>query len=200
LQTDASAFGHLGDAVDDGVFDQRLKKERREETLAGVVLDLFFEIETIAEANFFDGAILVEEIEFGLQRDESFFAQAEGHAKEIGEEDAHVASAHRIDAGESADGIEGIVKEVGIDLGFEGAEFGVTGAEAGFKSAGLGFAGRGLGDEGVVEGDAEKIEKNAGSVEQAGFVLIELGDTTPGFVSIEFDGDDGADLDPEKGE
>ena len=200
MQTDAAAFGHLGDAVDDGVFDERLKKERREETLASVVLDLLFEMEAIAEANFFDGAIFVEEVKFGLQRDKGFFAEAESHAEEVGEEDAHIASTDGIDAGESADGIERIVEEVRIDLGFEGAEFGIAGAETGFKSAGLGFAGGGLGDEGVVEGDAEEIEEDASGVEQTGFVLIQLGNAAPGFVSIEFGGDDGADLDPEKGE
>lgn len=165
-ETNEAAFGKMRDAVGDGVFNERLEKQRRKLDGFRGFLNAFFHLEARAEANFFDGQIAMEEREFVGEREAGFFAEAESHAEKFGKENAHFAGFGGVHAGEGADGVETVEEEMGIDLSAEGFQFGVASENAGFEGAGFGLAGVFESEKDVVQGDGKKIKQKTGAEEK----------------------------------
>ena len=165
-KADPAALDQIGDAVADGVFDQRLKQQGRDLRVERFLADGFLHVQTRAVADFFDGQKGVDQRHFFFQRDSRFFAEAERPPQEIAQQDAHLAGFGCIGGGEGADGIQAVEKEVRIHLCFECAQFGFAGQNAGLHDAGFGLAGGFDGQQDVVETDGQEIEKDAGAEDQ----------------------------------
>src|ERR1700756_1904588 len=98
----------MRDAVDDGVFDERLQKQRREKAVLRLSFDLSVDVQAFAKANFFNGQEALQQFQFLTQGNKGSFAEAQRHTQKISEQDAHIARAAGIDAGQGADGIEAV--------------------------------------------------------------------------------------------
>jgi hypothetical protein len=133
---DEAATGLGGDAVFDGIFDERFEGENGDAEGEGGGIDGEFGAEVAAEAKLFDFEVSADDGEFLLERDEGVVV-AEEVAKDVGEVEDGLACALSIGGDDAVEGIEGVEEEVGVDLGLEGAEFGL-GEEAGaFGLAGM---------------------------------------------------------------
>ncbi len=124
----AGAAG-LADAVFDGVFDEGLEEQGRDGAGSGRGVDGDGGAEAVSEADGFEGEIVGDGGEFGLEGDGVGVVVAEAMAEDVREAGEHVLGAGGVEVDEGADGVEGVEQEVGVELGFEGAELGFAEGE-----------------------------------------------------------------------
>src|SRR5271163_560363 len=83
-KSDGTSLGQIGDAVRNGIFDERLEKKWRKLKGTGNLLEVFFHAEAGAEADLLDRKIAMKEREFFRERHAGFFAKPKSHAKKFG--------------------------------------------------------------------------------------------------------------------
>jgi hypothetical protein len=182
LDDEIAGAGGLADAMFDGVFDEGLEEQWRDRAVGGGGVDGDGGAETVGEADGFEGEIVGDGGEFGLERDGVGVVVAEAVAEDVRQAGEHVLGAGGVEVDEGADGVEGVEEEVGVELGFEGAELGFAEGELELGFAVLAGA---LVGEADVEEDPDADGEEHAPPEAGG------GDEAPGAGGEEaVDGDD----------
>ena len=91
------------------------------------LIDDLLETEPIAKANSLNGQIVVQERKLLEQGNQLTIVRIQGQAKEVSEMLDHVASADRIGFDLRGDRVQGVEKEMWIDLQSQGSELGLCG-------------------------------------------------------------------------
>ncbi|KAF5036660.1 hypothetical protein DSECCO2_572760 [anaerobic digester metagenome] len=108
----------------DAVFHKRLNDQRRHEPLLAARLQVDLASDALAEAGLFDGQVGAHLVHFlGQAHEASRAVQVAAHV--AGEVEQEFPGLARRGAAKRGDGVEGIEKEVRVDLGLEAADFGV---------------------------------------------------------------------------
>ncbi len=151
---DEAALGTTGDAVLDGVFDERLQDETRDEGMGDERVDVPADDEAVAEADGLDGEIFLGNGELVGERNLVEVGGVEGAAQQAGELADHLGGGVRFVAeDERGDGVHGVEEEVRLELITEGAELGFLGEYLGGDEAALIFLEREVVLDAEVEGD-----------------------------------------------
>jgi len=147
--------------MEDGILHQRLQKQRGQQAVEGLRFDMRLDGKALAEANFFDGQEALQQLELLTQGYERSFAEAQGQAQEFREQNAHLLRFRGVDAGQGADGIETVEKEVRVDLGFQGFQLRITREDAGLQDARLGGARFFHGQDHVMRSHREDVKQES---------------------------------------
>ncbi len=109
------AFVH-SDAVTNGVFNERLQKERRDWLIEGGRISMNFDGKAIAEALALNADVEVEELEFARERNYVLVHLVEGNSKKLTEPEKHILSGTRIFLHEGNGSLKGVEEEMGLNL------------------------------------------------------------------------------------
>ncbi len=123
--------------MNNGVFDERLQKQRRQHARLRLCFDVHIDMQALAEADFFNRQKALQKFQFFAQRNKLLFAEPQRHSQKIGQQDTHVARPGGVDAGQCADGIEAVEQEVRVDLRLQRLQFRVSRENAAFQRTSL---------------------------------------------------------------
>jgi len=126
----AAAAALFGNAVLDGVFDERLHGEGGRGVSLQRRRQVQLHLQRVAEAHLFDLQVVPHEGEFLFERHERLAARLQNVAEDGGEMLDGRLGALGLHVDERGDGVEGVEQEMRIDLGAQGGQFG-AGAGAG---------------------------------------------------------------------
>ncbi len=105
----------------DAVFDKGLEEHAGNDDIERFVGDLLDDAKFFAEADDFDGEVVVDEAELLTQGDEGV-AVLKQNAKDVRQLADHLAGEIWFEADERGDGVKGVEEEVGIDLSLQSVE------------------------------------------------------------------------------
>lgn len=116
-KSESAGAGERLEAMLEGVFHDRLEEEGRHGEVKSFAVEFAPDGEALAEAPGLDGEVVVEHLEFLMQRDEVIAAvQREGAAQQVGEVDDHFGGIVRFFVDFAGDDVEGIEEEMGVKL------------------------------------------------------------------------------------
>src|SRR5438552_11531374 len=100
----------------DGVFEERLEQQGRQQTRFGVFLNLLMNRQARSKAHLLNRHIFLQQVQFLEEAHRGLFTQTQGQSQEVAEQHAHIPRTSRIDAGQSTYGIQAVKQEMRIDL------------------------------------------------------------------------------------
>ena len=125
--TNESALGLLRQAMANRVLHERLDRHRRHENVANVFVYDQIETKPIAKANSLNGQIVLQKRKLLKQGHQLTIIGVQGQAKEVSEMLDHVAGADGIGFDLRGYRVEGVEKEMWINLQPQGPELGLCG-------------------------------------------------------------------------
>ena len=172
VEPDGAAVDQAGNAVPDGVFEQRLQHQRRHLALQRALVDRPLDLQARPESYLFDAEKPIRQRQLLGQRNPLLRAHAQRRPKELGQQQAHAPRRRRVAARERADRVEAVVQEVRVDLRAQGAQLGVAGQDLQFELLALRGAERFEGEHHVVHRQHQQEEHHADG-EQEGHLAAE---------------------------